>query len=189
MKEKKIDIWLEESPNPSTLKFMVNKPLTEGDSFDFTDKEQNPQVPLVHMLFDTGYVKRIFIAPYFIAITKTNERAWQAITGKLQNLILEQLQTHEPILLTPKHKPSNAARNSIETKIVKVLDEYVRPAVERDGGAIRFRSFKDGIVHVALQGACSGCPSAALTLKAGIENLLKSMIEDVKAVEAVEEET
>lgn len=122
----------------------------------------------------------------FITITKDDTVEWMEIREELKRFILEYLDENKPILLEEEtsREDGNEKDSELDLKIRMLLEEYVKPAVEQDGGAIEYHSFKDGTVKVLLQGSCSGCPSSMLTLKAGIENLLKTMIPEVKAVEA-----
>lgn len=184
---KNVTIYLEANPNPNSLKFVVNYMLMpDGVSYDFPDMESAANAPLAQELFKLDYVSRVFYMSNFITITKEDTKEWDEIKNELKNLIKEYLEADKPLILEELKSDSNIDENDTETekKIKGVLEEYVRPAVEQDGGAISFHSFHDGVVKVLLQGSCSGCPSSTITLKAGIENLLKRMVPEVKAVEA-----
>ncbi|MCK5101856.1 MAG: NifU family protein [Cyclobacteriaceae bacterium] len=186
MENKSINIYLEANPNPNSLKFVADYMLVEpGQNYDFPDLESAEIAPLAAELFGYDYVQRVFYMSNFITVTKTEDKQWMEIQDELKEHIKTFLESGKPIL-----KESALEEKVVETemdvKIMGILDEYIKPAVEQDGGAIEYRSFEDGIVKVYLQGACSGCPSATVTLKSGIENLLKSMIPEVKAVEAEE---
>lgn len=184
-----ISIYTEANPNPNSLKFVLNFMLVpEGTTFDFPDKETAQESPLAQELFNYGYVKRVFIMSNFITVTKAENEDWHEIAPILKKHIKEYLESGKS-LLSPKimqmyDAELNQDEPEINRKIKQILDEYVRPAVEGDGGAINFHSFEEGVVKVTLQGACSGCPSSTLTLKAGIENLLKTMLPEVKEVVA-----
>jgi len=184
-----VHIYLESNPNPNSLKFVTNLMLLpEGESFDFPDAESAQHAPLAQELFNIAHVKRVFYMSNFITVTKSDEVEWLEIQDHIKNHIKEFLEEGKPILVNEAvANGTTIDENDSETvkKIKGILDEYIRPAVEQDGGAISFHSFEDGVVKVLLQGSCSGCPSSTVTLKAGIENLLKTMLpNEVKEVEA-----
>lgn len=183
-----INIYTESNPNPNSLKFVVDfLLLPEGVSRDFPDKASASQAPLSAALFDLPYVKRVFYMSNFVTVTKDEATEWYEVKGEVLNLIKGFLEDGKQILTEIDVEEDHKVKESdsdIDARIKGVLDEYIRPAVETDGGAITFDSFQDGKVKVLLQGACSGCPSSTITLKAGIENLLKRMIPEVKEVEA-----
>lgn len=183
-----INIYTESNPNPNSLKFVVDfLLLPEGVSRDFPDKASASQAPLAAALFDLPYVKRVFYMSNFVTVTKDEATEWYEVKGEVLNLIKGFLEDGKQILTEIDVEEDHKVKESdsdIDARIKGVLDEYIRPAVEMDGGAITFDSFQDGKVKVLLQGACSGCPSSTITLKAGIENLLKRMIPEVKEVEA-----
>jgi Fe-S cluster biogenesis protein NfuA len=185
---KNIHIYLESNPNPNSLKFVVNEMLIpDGMSFDFADPEKATEAPLAQELFMYPFVDRVFYASNFVTVTKKPDVEWLEIQNVLKDHIRQFLESGKLILDT---KAPEAAGTGEETETVKkiksILDEYIRPAVEQDGGAISFHSFTDGNLKVALQGSCSGCPSSTITLKSGIENLFKRMMPDeVKEVEAI----
>lgn len=160
----------------------------EGQSYDFPDRESAENAPLACELFNFDYVQRVFVMSNFITVTKDPEVEWISIQDELRRFIIAYLQEEKPILDSQDEDhdgPSTpAAENDLEGRIKEVLDEYIKPAVEMDGGAIQFHSFENGVVKLLLQGACSGCPSSTITLKSGIENLLKRMIPEVLEVEA-----
>jgi len=187
MEKRPITIYLEANPNPNSLKFVVNfMLLPEGSSQDFPDKESAANAPLALELFDYAYVKRVFYMSNFVTVTKDENVDWIEIQDEVKRHIATFLKDGKQILNEAEF--SNEVTNEdteIEVKIKGILDEYIRPAVEQDGGAISFHSFDEGKVKVLLQGSCSGCPSSTITLKAGIENLLKRMLpNDVTEVEA-----
>jgi Fe-S cluster biogenesis protein NfuA len=161
----------------------------EGTTFDFADVESAAVgSPLAAELFTFDYVSRVFITSNFITVTKKEEADWDEIISPIKGFIKTYFEEGKPLLTQKKMSEYDADLNVEEPEVVKkikgLLDEYVRPAVESDGGAINFHSFHDGIVKVHLQGSCSGCPSSTITLKAGIENLLKRMVPEVKEVVA-----
>lgn len=180
-------VYFEQSPNPNSLKFVLNYLIVpEGVSYDFPDIKTTQKAPLAEALFGFSYVNRVFFMNNFITITKDDTMEWMEIRDELKTFILEYLEEDKPVIVEDETSDQNQNKdeNELDLKIRMLLEEYVKPAVEQDGGAIEYHSFKDGTVKVLLQGSCSGCPSSMLTLKAGIENLLKTMIPEVKAVEA-----
>lgn len=191
--KKYINVYTEANPNPSSLKFVINYMLTpEGASFDFPDIQTSQSSPLALSLFENfDSVERVFVMNNFITVTKKAEFEWENIARSIKLHIQEYLELDKPIFSKELlQSDSNLAISENDSEIVKkiksVLEEYIRPAVESDGGAINFHSFEEnlGRVMVTLQGSCSGCPSSTITLKAGIENLLKRMIPEVKEVVA-----
>jgi Fe-S cluster biogenesis protein NfuA len=186
MENKSVNIYLEANPNPNSLKFVADYMLVEaGQNFDFPDRESAAHAPLAQELFGYDYVRRVFYMSNFITVTKTEDKEWMEIQDELKDHIRKYLESGKAILEKPAVE-AVVGETEMDMKIKVLLDEYVKPAVEQDGGAIEYKSFEDGIVKVFLQGSCSGCPSATLTLKAGIENLLKSQIPEIKAVVAEE---
>ncbi|MFD1000226.1 NifU family protein [Ohtaekwangia kribbensis] len=185
---KNVHIYLESNPNPNSLKFVVNEMLVpEAMSFDFPDAESTGISPLAKELFSFPFVDRVFFASNFITVTKKEDVEWLEIQSTLKEYIKKYLEAGK-FIIEVNEEQSASAEEETETikKIKTILDEYIRPAVEQDGGAITYHSFNDGVVKVRLQGSCSGCPSSMVTLKAGIENLFTRMMPgEVKAVEAL----
>lgn len=184
-----VTLYLEANPNPNSMKFVANYMLVpEGESFDFPDEASANHAPIAKELFKLDYVKRVFYMSNFITVTKDEGKEWIEVRDEVKMLIKNLLDDNTPLLVqdpAKKEVVANAGQETdIEKNIKNILDEYVRPAVEQDGGAISFHSYHDGVVKVLLQGSCSGCPSSTVTLKAGIENLLKRMIPEIKSVEA-----
>ncbi|MFT6881409.1 MAG: Fe-S cluster biogenesis protein NfuA [Marinoscillum sp.] len=183
-----ITIYTEANPNPNSLKFVVNfLLLPDGVSRDYPDKESASEAPLAAELFTFPYVKRVFYMSNFVTVTKDEATEWHEVKGTIQHYIKSFLEAGKQILTEKEVEEDHKVLDTdtdIEARIKGILDEYIRPAVEMDGGAISFSSFTDGKVKVLLQGSCSGCPSSTVTLKAGIENLLKRMIPEVTEVEA-----
>lgn len=183
-----IEIYTENNPNPNSLKFMTNVLLVPEGSVDFASPSSAESCPLALDLFRFNFVKRVFMNANFITITKTDDIDWIEVTGMIKSLIQGYLEEGEPLFKAMPEITSTNERLEGESEIVGkikvILDEYIRPAVEQDGGAINFHSFEDGVVKVQLQGSCSGCPSSTVTLKAGIENLMKRMIPEVTEVVA-----
>ena len=196
-----VTIYAEMTPNPATMKFVANNYLIDPSTqVEFTSMaEAKGYSPLAEALFQFPFVKGVFIAGNFVAISKTEALGWDYVTNDLRDFIRNYVAEGKEILIRmPEKKPVQAESNdssnkvdlshyapsAFDEKIVHLLDEYVKPAVEGDGGAIEFRNFSDGVVTVLLRGACSGCPSSTATLKGGIENLLKQHIPEVKEVVA-----
>src|SRR5690606_25142049 len=182
-----VQIYMEANPNPNSLKFVLNFMLTDdGVSFDFPDEASTGNSPLAKELFNFSAVERVFITANFITVTKRAEVDWLEARDSIKDHIKACFEAGKnPITQNFDKDPLFDENDSeIVKKMKGILDEYIRPAVEQDGGAIIFHSFQDGIVSVLLQGACSGCPSSTITLKAGIENLLTRMLPEVKGVEA-----
>jgi Fe-S cluster biogenesis protein NfuA len=185
---KNIHIYLESNPNPNSLKFVVNEMLIpEGLSFDFPDAESAKNAPLAKELFSYDFVDRVFYMSNFITVTKKEGVEWIEIQAKIKEHIKTFLESGKFIIEVDENDAVPAADETDTVKKIRtILEEYIRPAVEQDGGAITFHSFRDGVVKVRLQGSCSGCPSSMVTLKAGIENLFKRMMPDeVQSVEAL----
>jgi Fe-S cluster biogenesis protein NfuA len=192
-----VTIYAEMTPNPSTMKFVANKYLLiSGESVEFSSlTDAKGYSPLAEELFNFPFVKNVFMAANFVTITKTDSVSWDFIVMEVREFIKNWIADGKDVLIQmPAPKPVETVDEAKEQKIyepseydeaiISLLDEYVRPAVENDGGAIDFRSFKDGVVTVAMRGSCSGCPSSTATLKGGIENLLKSHLPEVKEVVA-----
>jgi len=187
---KNIHLYLESNPNPNSLKFVASEMLVpEGMSFDFPDAASADEAPLAKELFSYPFVDRVFYMSNFVTITKKDDVEWIEIQTKLKDHIQQFLEAGRLILDKKSPAPAQQGGYDSETviKIKTILDEYIRPAVEQDGGAITFHSFEEGVVRVNLQGSCSGCPSSTVTLKAGIENLFQRLMpEDVKSVVALD---
>jgi NFU1 iron-sulfur cluster scaffold homolog, mitochondrial len=185
---KSIHIYLESNPNPNSLKFVVNEMLVpEGLSFDFPDAESTGISPLAGELFQYDFVDRVFFAANFITVSKKGDVEWLEIQNTIKNHIRQYLESGKFVIEVSEadNLPAEEETETIK-KIKTILEEYIRPAVEQDGGAITYHSFQDGVVKVKLQGSCSGCPSSMVTLKAGIENLFTKMMPgEVKSVEAL----
>ena len=183
-----IDIYTEATPNPETLKFVVNKMLFENESADFQNMESAKNSPLAMDLFGFPFVKGVFIMNNFVTITKHPETLWEDIMPSLKAFIKKYVQDGRPIAYKVEEVKSGEPLigEAVVSKIKEVLENYVKPAVEMDGGAIQYKKFDEetGILNVMLQGSCSGCPSSMITLKSGIENLMKRMVPEVKEVTA-----
>jgi Fe-S cluster biogenesis protein NfuA len=185
---KDIHIYLESNPNPNSLKFVVNEMLVpEGLSYDFPDAASAGNAPLAQELFEYPFVDRVFYASNFVTVTKKGDVEWLEIQNTIKNHILKFLEMGKFIMDVQEENPVSTEEETETVKKIKtILEEYIRPAVEQDGGAITYHSFNNGIVKVKLQGSCSGCPSSMVTLKAGIENLFQRMMPgEVNSVEAL----
>lgn len=179
------------TPNPETMKFVANKLLYPGKSIDFQDENAASPSPLAKELFSFPFIKAVFIASNFITLTKTLETEdWQDVIPTIKQFLKDYLENggvvvNEDEVALIKQEASNtvsADDDDIVKRVKELLENYVKPAVEMDGGAIQFRSYNDGVVNLMLQGSCSGCPSSMVTLKAGIEGMMKRMIPEVKEV-------
>lgn len=178
-----VTIYSEATPNPESMKFVSNKMMFANDSVDFRSKDKVKNAPLAEALFEFPYVQGVFIMNNFVSITKVKDKQWFDLIPELKNFIKQWMEDGKEIVLEQKEL-SNEEESEIVRKIKQILDDHVKPAVEMDGGAISFKSFDEGVVKVVMKGSCSGCPSSTMTLKAGIENLLKRVIPEVEAVEA-----
>jgi NFU1 iron-sulfur cluster scaffold homolog, mitochondrial len=185
---KNIHIYLESNPNPNSLKFVVNEMLIpDGLSYDFPNAESAGNAPLAQELFEYPFVDRVFYASNFVTVTKKGDVEWLEIQNTIKNHIQKFLEMGKYIIDVKEEETlSLEEETEVVKKIKTILEEYIRPAVEQDGGAITYHSFNNGIVKVKLQGSCSGCPSSMVTLKAGIENLFQRMMPgEVSSVEAL----
>jgi len=188
-----VSIYTEMTPNPETMKFVANKLLYPGKSIDIAEESLAFASPLAKELFSFPFIKSVFIASNFVTLTKNTEQDdWQDVIPTIKTFLKEYLENggavvNEEEVAKMKQEASNTVNaddNDIVKRIKELLENYVKPAVEMDGGAIQFKSYNDGIVNLMLQGSCSGCPSSMVTLKAGIEGMMKRMIPEVKEVVA-----
>ena len=186
-KNNPISIYTESTPNPSVLKFVSNKLIVDG-SFEFNNIDEAQEMEFAKKLFEFSYVKSIYISKNFVSITKYDLKNWDEVTLELRNFIKNYLEINEINFKRKEVETEEIDLDETSKKIISILDEYIKPAVSSDGGNILFDSYdKDKkLVKVILQGACSGCPSSTITLKNGIENMLKEMLSDkVNSVEAI----
>ncbi len=193
-------IYTEQTPNPESLKYVTNRMLYRGMA-DFQERKVGEEwSPLAKALFELDYVKGVYIANNFITITKFPKTEWIDIMLKLKAFIKEYLESGAPIIkegyteyVQAKRQEEDEAEGYSDKdqgtvrQIKEILNTYVKPAVEMDGGNIIFKGFDEGVVTLEMQGACSGCPSSTMTLKAGIEGMMKRMIPEVKEVKAVDQ--
>jgi Fe-S cluster biogenesis protein NfuA len=188
--KKVITVYTESTPNPASMKFVVNSLLLEEGSVEYTSGEKAVNSPLAQKLLGFSGISGVFIAANFITLTKESSVDWFDINPILREFIKSYLDSGDPVFTGPREQAADsdiartATMNPVETRIIETLEEYVRPAVEQDGGAILFKSYKDGVVTVVMKGSCSGCPSSTVTLKTGIETLLKNLIPEVREVVA-----
>lgn len=189
-------VFIEATPNPASMKFVANKLLIQekGASAEYKSISETQTAPIAKQLFQFPFVKTVFISANYITVTKIDAVEWNDISLELRVFITDYLNKGNLIITAlPKQEVAidntftetktintqhNAPQNDVEAKIIEVLDQYIRPAVENDGGLITFKDLKDGVVTVQMRGACSGCPSSTMTLKAGIEALLKRLLPD-----------
>mgnify|MGYP001598078605 FL=1 len=190
-----ISIYTEMTPNPETMKFVANKLLYPGKSIDFPDEASAKPSPLAMELFSFPFIRGVFIMANFITLTKTSETDWNDIIPTVKAFLKEYLEDSRPVInedevVVTKATGGNevsADDTDVVKRIKELLENYVKPAVEMDGGAIQFKDYDSGTVTLMLQGSCSGCPSSMITLKAGIEGMMKRMIPEVKEVVAESE--
>jgi Fe-S cluster biogenesis protein NfuA len=182
------------TPNPETMKFVANKLLYPGKIIDFPDVETAKPSPLAIELFGFPFVKSVFIASNFVTLTKTIDTDWDDVIPAIRQFLKEYLEEGKPVINEEEIIVRKAEGNAIGAddddvvkRIKELLENYVKPAVEMDGGAIQFKSYREGVVNLMLQGSCSGCPSSMITLKAGIEGMMKRMIPEVREVVAESE--
>lgn len=193
VKNAPVNIYLESNPNPNTLKFVANYFLIpDGLNFDYPTLESATNSELAQELFTFPFVQGVFVMSNFITVTKDEATDWMEVQNGIKEHIKNYLDAGKSAVDLSKayeaQQEETATRppsSDLDENIIGILNEYIRPAVEQDGGAISFHSFEEGVVKVVLQGSCSGCPSSTLTLKAGIENLLKRMVPEVKEVVAI----
>ena len=177
-------VQTEITPNPNSLKFIPGKVVSNAGSFEVTKKDQIKNELIKDILSING-VEGIFLGKDFISVNKYNETPWEEIKHVVISLINEFYSTGKDFIIDKDLNEQNKDLDEIEKKIVQLLDEKIRPAVAKDGGDIKFKAFKDGVVKVQLQGSCSGCPSSTMTLKRGVQNLLCHYLPEVKEVEAI----
>ena len=181
-------VQTEETPNPNTLKFLPGKTVSEVGSIEFTAVKQTEN-RLIKDILSMKEVNMVFLGSDFITVKKTDQILWEEIKPKIISLINEYYLENKDSILDKNYLKQKTGdkepTDEVVKKIINVLDEKIRPAVARDGGDIKFKSFDNGLVTVELQGSCSGCPSSMATLKQGVQNLLCHYVPEVKRVEAV----
>ena len=180
-------IQTEQTPNPDSLKFLSEKIISEAGTEEF-QKSNIKEItnPFIQELLNFKGVELVLLSKNFLSVKKTKDISW----NELKPMVISHLnhyfaENNEPILKSVKNLDNSDNKNETVSKIIEVLDTKIRPAVARDGGDIKFKSFENGVVKVELQGSCSGCPSSLMTLKQGVQNLLKHYVKEVNSVEAI----
>ena len=184
-------IQTEETPNPSTLKFLPGQEVLPNGSMDFRSEQDARKSPLATALFNVDGVVGVFFSDDFITITKRDDKDWHLMKPGLLGVIMEHFTANRPVMISDEDNsaPSSSfedEEDEVVSQIKELLYTRVRPAVAQDGGDIVFEDFTDGTVTVQMRGACAGCPSSTATLKMGIENMLRHYIPEVKEVVAAE---
>jgi NFU1 iron-sulfur cluster scaffold homolog, mitochondrial len=177
-------VQTEVTPNPNSLKFLPGKKVSNSGPYEITKKD-NIHNELVRNMLSINGVESVFLGEDFISINKNDLSKWDDIKHIVISLINEFYSDGNELVIDKNLEEQKSDLGEIEQKIVKILDQKIRPAVARDGGDIKFKEFKDGIVKVQLQGSCSGCPSSTMTLKQGVQNLLCHYLPEVKEVVAI----
>ena len=177
-------VQTEITPNPNSLKFIPGKIVSNSGSFEVTKKD-NVNNDLIRNILSINGVEGIFLSKDFISVNKDNENSWDDIKHIVISHINEFYATGKKFIIDKDLDEQSENFDEIEKRIVQLLEEKIRPAIARDGGDIKFKEFKDGVVKVQLQGSCSGCPSSTMTLKQGVQNLLCHYLPEVKKVEAL----
>lgn len=196
-----VTIYAEMTPNPDVMKFVANKILNPGAPVDFSSSDDPSAAPLAEKLLNFPFIENVFISNNYVSVTKNEKIEWDMVVMETREFIRDYIGNGNEIVKESALQPHaikqddlkdkkgdqvkyNVAETELDEKIIDALNEYIRPAVESDGGSIDFVGFQAGTVKVALRGACSGCPSSTVTLKQGIEGLLTRMFPEVKEVES-----
>ena len=181
-------IQTEKTPNPETLKFIPGETVLKTGTAEFRTNDDAARSPLAQRLFSLEGVKSVFLGSDFISVTKTMEKDWAALKTGVLAAIMEHFSTGQPVMNDNQAEPDSSGPSDLDSEIVRqireLLETRVRPAVQMDGGDIIFDRFEDGVVYLHMRGACSGCPSSTMTLKSGIENMLRHFIPEVLEVRA-----
>ena len=177
-------VQTELTPNPNSLKFLPGKKVSNSGSYEITNKDDVDN-ELVRNILSVNGVEGIFLGQDFISVNKNDKIQWDDIKHIVISLINDFYVNGKEFVIDKNLIQENQSTNEIEEKIIKILDQKIRPAVAKDGGDIKFKEFKNGIVKVQLQGSCSGCPSSTMTLKQGVQNLLCHYLPEVKEVQAI----
>ena len=182
-------IQTETTPNPDSLKFLSEKTLSAIGTEEFKkDKKNEIKIPFIKELLNFKGVELILLSEKFLSVKKNKDVSWNELKPMVISHLNDYFEKNDEPILKKSKKPEEIINNDNETvnKIIEVLDTKIRPAVARDGGDIKFKSFENGVVKVQLQGSCSGCPSSLMTLKQGVQNLLKHYVKEVNSVEAIQ---
>jgi len=177
-------VQIETTPNPNSLKFLPGKIVSNSGSFEINKKDEVKN-ELIRNILSVNGVEGIFLSKDFLSINKYDNISWDDIKHIVISLINDYYASGKKYVVEKNPFETDIDLGDIEKKIVKILDEKIRPAVAKDGGDIKFKEFKNGIVKVQLQGSCSGCPSSIMTLKQGVQNLLCHYIPEVKEVQSI----
>ena len=177
-------VQTEVTPNPNSLKFLPGKNVSNSGPYEITNKDQINN-ELVRNILSINGVEGIFLGQDFISVNKNDQAKWDEIKHIVTSFINDFYSEGKEFVIDENTKEEDSNLDDIEQKIVKILDQKIRPAVAKDGGDIKFKEYKDGVVKVQLQGSCSGCPSSTMTLKRGVQNLLCHYLPEVKEVIAV----
>jgi len=180
-------IQTETTPNPNSLKFLSEKVISAIGTEEFQkDKSKSLQNKFIKELLEFKGVELILLSKNFLSVKKTEDVSWTELKPMVISHLNDYFEKNEGPILKENNNPDNSIKDDDETvkKIIDVLDTKIRPAVAKDGGDIKFKSFENGVVKVELQGSCSGCPSSLMTLKQGVQNLLKHYVKEVNSVEA-----
>lgn len=182
-------IYTEITPNPASLKFVVDRVLMRSGTADFASVADTEEAPVAKKLFDFRFVERVFIGQNFITITKGDEFQWEEVIPVVKDFLKAYLKSDQPLLTGSLAEANQSVisedDDELTRRIKELLESHVRPAVAMDGGDIIYEDFQEGVLRLRMQGSCSGCPSSTMTLKNGIESLMARMIPEVKSVEAV----
>jgi len=196
-----VTIYAEMTPNPAVMKFVANKILNPGAPLDYSSSDDASPAPLAEKLLNFPFIENVFISNNYVSVTKNDKIEWDMVVMETREFIRDYVGNGNEIMKESALQPHsikqedtatkagdqvkfNVAETELDEKIIEALNEFIRPAVESDGGSIDFVKFEAGTVKVALRGACSGCPSSTVTLKQGIEGLLTRMFPEVKEVES-----
>lgn len=180
-------IQTEQTPNPSTLKFLPGRLVVEKGTMDFATAEAAISSPLAKRLFAVEGVERVFFGSDFVTVTKAADRDWQVLKPSILGGLMEHYTSGDPAVIdTAEASAEPEDDDEVVAQIKELLETRVRPAVAQDGGDIVFQDFRDGVVYLHMHGSCSGCPSSTATLKMGIENLLKHYVPEVVEVQAAQ---
>ena len=177
-------VQTEATPNPNSLKFLPGKNVSNSGPYEITNKDQINNEFVKNILSVNG-VEGVFLGKDFISVNKSDQIKWEEIKHIVTSFINDFYSDGKEFVIDENIKEENSELDEIEKKIIKILDQKIRPAVARDGGDIKFKEYKDGVVKVQLQGSCSGCPSSTMTLKQGVQNLLCHYLPEVKEVIAI----
>jgi NFU1 iron-sulfur cluster scaffold homolog, mitochondrial len=177
-------VQTEVTPNPNSLKFLPGKKVSKSGPYEITKKDGSNN-DLVRNILSINGVEEVFLGLDFISVNKSNSNKWDDIKHIVISFINDFYSEGNEFVIDENSTEPSVALNEIEKKIIKILDEKIRPAVAKDGGDIKFKDFKNGVVKVQLQGSCSGCPSSTMTLKQGVQNLLCHYLPEVKEVVAI----